>query len=111
VAGNFRISELALRAREGLAAAGIQAEIKSLFDYTGIRNYRVSGRKALTVLNFRPEISVQDSVRQIVDKIREFGYTDFDNDRYYNIRWMKTLEEAKQIIDITGTIFDPPRLS
>lgn len=111
VAGNFRISELALRAREGLAVAGIQADIKSLFEYTGIRNYRVSGRKALTVLNFRPEISVQDSVRQIVDKIREFGYTDFDNDRYYNIRWMKTLEEAKQIIDITGTIFEPPRTS
>ncbi len=41
-------------------------------------------------------------------QIREYGYTDFDNDRYYNIRWMKLLESARRIIDITGTIFEMP---
>ena len=43
-----------------------------------------------------------------MDKIREYGYMDFDNDRYYNIRWMKLLEEIKRTIDITGTIFEMP---
>jgi hypothetical protein len=53
-------------------------------------------------------IPVEESVADMVDKIREYGYTDFDNDRYYNIRWMKLLEHVKRTIDITGTIFDMP---
>ena len=47
-------------------------------------------------------------MRDMVEKIRDYGYTDFDNDRYYNLRWMKLLEQVKQTIDITGTIFDMP---
>lgn len=108
VADNFRISELALRAREALAEKGLHTEIKTQFQYAGIRNYRVSGKKMLKTLDYKPLITVQDSVKDMVDKIREYGYTDFDNDRYYNIRWMKVLEQVKQIIDITGTIFDMP---
>ena len=108
VAENYRISELALRVREGLRQKGLNPEIASQFQYSGIRNYRVSGKKIAQALNYKPVISVEESVGSIVDKIREYGYTDFDNDRYYNIRWMKLLEQIKQTIDITGTIFDMP---
>jgi len=108
VAENYRISELALRVREGLRQKGLNPEISSEFQYSGIRNYRVSGKKISQVLNYKPVISVEESVGSLVDKIREYGYTDFDNDRYYNIRWMKLLEQIKQTIDITGTIFDMP---
>ncbi|PWU00630.1 MAG: hypothetical protein C5B51_24760 [Terriglobia bacterium] len=108
VCENFRISELAFRVREGLQAKGISADIKCAFQYAGIRNYRVSGKKIFQRLNYKPVISVQESVEYMVDQIREHGYTDFDNDRYYNIRWMKLLEQVKQTIDITGTIFDMP---
>ena len=59
-------------------------------------------------MNYKPVISVEESVANIVERIREYGYTDFDNDRYYNIRWMKLLEQVKQTIDITGTIFEMP---
>ena len=107
---NYRISELALRVREGLRQKAIEAEIQTTFQYAGIRNYRVSGKKAFSRLNFKPVISVEDSVRDMVDKIREYGYSDFDNDRYYNIRWMKLLEQVKETIDITGTIFEMPTL-
>ena len=108
VSENFRISELALRVREGLRAKGMDAEIRATFQYAGIRNYRVSGRKITTRLNYKPVITIEDSVRDMVEKIREYGYTDFDNDRYYNIRWMKLLEHVKGLIDITGTIFETP---
>ena len=40
-----------------------------------------------------------------VQEIRAHGLTDFDNPRYYNIRWMQMLEEASQIISITGAVF------
>lgn len=108
VAENFRISELALRVRAGLAERNIACDIRTTFDYTGIRNYRVSGKKALRTLNYAPLISVQDSVKSIVDNIRDYGYNDFENPRYYNIRWMQILEQAKRTIDITGTVFDMP---
>jgi len=108
VAENFRISELARRVREGLRQKSVDTEIESQFQYSGIRNYRVSGRKISQALNYKPVISVEESVANIVERIREYGYTDFDNDRYYNIRWMKLLEQVKQTIDITGTIFEMP---
>ncbi|HWB82790.1 MAG TPA: SDR family oxidoreductase [Bryobacteraceae bacterium] len=108
VSENHRISELALRVREGLRRREIDPGIQSTFEYAGIRNYRVSGKKIFHQLNYKPVVSVEESVAHMVDKIREYGYTDFDNDRYYNIRWMKLLEQVKEIIDITGTIFDVP---
>ena len=108
VAENYRISELALRVREGLRQKGVPAELNPQFQYSGIRNYRVSGRKIFRALNYKPVISVEESVADLVEKIRAYGYTDFDNDRYYNIRWMRLLEQVKRTIDITGTIFDMP---
>lgn len=108
VAGNFRISELALRVVDALRESGVPAEVRSTFQYAGIRNYRVSGKKILQTLGFSPVLTVDESVRHMVQNIRSCGYTNFDHDRYYNIRWMKLLEEAKRTIDITGTIFDAP---
>ncbi len=67
VTENFRISELALRVREALEDCGIAVEIKTSLDYAGIRNYRVSGKKALHVLGFRPMITVQESVGHMVE--------------------------------------------
>ncbi len=108
VSENYRISELALRVREALTETGISAEIRTNFQYAGIRNYRVSGKKIFRNLSYKPVITVQESVKHMVDHIREYGYTDFDNDRYYNIRWMKLLEQVRQTIEITGTIFETP---
>jgi nucleoside-diphosphate-sugar epimerase len=105
---NFRISELALRVREGLRQAGVPAEITPDYRYKGVRNYRVSGKKLERTLDYRPTIGVEESVIDMVERVRRSGYTDFDNPRYYNIRWMKLLEEADRIIDITGTVFDAP---
>jgi len=108
VAGNFRISELALRASEALREIGVPVEIKTTFQYAGVRNYRVSGKKALSVLNYKPLVTVEESIRHMVENIRAAGYTNFDHDRYYNIRWMKLLEEVQAIIGITGTLFEAP---
>ena len=108
VAGNFRISELALRAAETLREIGLTVEIKTAFQYAGVRNYRVSGKKSLSVLGYKPLVTVEESIRHMVEHIRAAGYTNFDHDRYYNIRWMKLLEEVQGIIGITGTLFEAP---
>ena len=105
---NFRISELALRVREALRSIGVKAEIIPDFGYTGVRSYRVSGEKAERVLGIKPEVGLQESVVHMVREIRAHGYMDWDNPRYYNIRWMKLLQEADRIIAITGSVFGAP---
>jgi len=106
---NYRISELALRAREALRLAGVDPEVRVDYGYKGVRSYRVSTSKIEGLLGFRPKVDIEESVADMVEKIRRYGYTDFDNPRYYNIRWMRLLEEAQQIISITGSVFEAPR--
>jgi nucleoside-diphosphate-sugar epimerase len=103
---NFRISELALRTRETLREMGIETEIRPDYAYKGVRNYRVSGEKLYKVLNFRPKVSVEESIRTMVQEIRRGFCGDFENPKYYNINWMRTLEEAHKVIQVTGSVFN-----
>ena len=105
---NFRISELAIRVREALRALGIGVDVYPDFGYKGVRSYRISGDKAERVLNIKPQIGIEESVGHLVQQIRSHGVTDWDNPRYYNIRWMKQLEEAEKILGVTGSAFGAP---
>lgn len=106
---NFRISELALRVREVLRELDIDVDITPDFSYTGVRSYRISGEKAERILGIKPAVGLSESVRHMVAQIRAHQYTDWDNPRYYNIRWMKVLEEAERIIGVTGSVFGARR--
>jgi nucleoside-diphosphate-sugar epimerase len=103
---NVRISELALRVRAALREVGHDAEIVPDYSYHGVRSYRVSAAKIQRVLDFKPKVTIEESVKDLVKKIKEYGYTDFDNPKYYNIRWMRLLEEAHKVISITGSVFE-----
>jgi len=105
--GNYRISELALRVREALREYDIEVAIHPDYKYRGVRSYRVSCKKIERMLDFRPLVTVEESVGEMVGKIKEYGYTDFDDPRFYNIRWMKLLEEAHQIVGVSGSLLDP----
>lgn len=106
---NFRIAELALHVQGELKRNGIDVDITADYSYKGVRNYRVSGKKIQTVLNFTPTISVEDSVKQMLRSIKVYKYEDFDNPHYYNIKWLQMLEEADKIIKITGSVFGAPQ--
>jgi nucleoside-diphosphate-sugar epimerase len=106
---NFRISEVGLRVREALRPFNVDVDLKPTYGMSGIRNYRVSGDKIGRVLGFQPSISIEDSVTDIVTRMRRHGYTDFANPRYYNIQWMTLLEEATGLIKTAGgSMFDDP---
>lgn len=105
---NMRISELALRVRETLREMGITVEIRAAYTYRGVRTYRASGGKIQQELGFRPRVTVEEAVRTMVSKIREYGYDDFSNPRYDNIQWMRLLEDAAKVIAVTGSVFEVP---
>jgi nucleoside-diphosphate-sugar epimerase len=103
---NVRISELSLRVRAALHETGCDAEIVPDYSYHGVRSYRVSAAKIQRVLDFKPKVTIEESVKDMVKQIQQYGYTDYDNPRYYNIRWMRLLEEAHKVISITGSVFE-----
>ena len=105
---NLRVSELALRVREALRRIGIEVDVRPDYHHGAVRNYRVSGEKLARVLNFRPKVSIEESVADMVQRIRSDGRTDFGHPRYYNIRWLQHLEEAHRAAGQTGSVLDAP---
>ena len=105
---NMRISELALRVRETLRQLGIDVDIQPDYGYKAVRNYRVSTKKIEQALGIYPKVTVEESVADMVQKIHQYGYVDFDNPKYYNIRWMRLLEEAQKVIGTAGSVFEMP---
>jgi len=102
---NMRISELALRTKEALSQLNIQVDIEPVYSYKGVRSYRVETTKMEKVLGIKPKVTIEESVVTIVEKIKEYNYMDFENPRYYNINWMRLLEEASGVIKVTGSVF------
>ena len=70
----------------------------------------MSGQKLERSLGVAPALSVEESVRTMVREIQAHHYTDFENPRYYNIQWMRLLQEAQGVIDVTGSVFDAPQV-
>ena len=106
---NMRISELALRVKETPRQAGDADRYRRLTTATkGVRNYRVSSRKIEGVLDFRPVVTVEESVATSLEKLRGLPVSEFENPRYYNIRWLKFLEEAERVLGVPGALFGVP---
>ena len=105
---NVRISELALRVRTALRAMGVSVDIIPDYSYRGVRSYRVSGSKIQRVLGFHAKVDIEEAVREMVSSIRQYHFDDFDNPRYYNIRWVQLLEEAERTVAVTGSVFGAP---
>jgi len=107
-AGNFRISELALRSQQALNEIGVPCELKVDYSYRLVRSYRVSGEKIVRELGYKPRVTLEESIRHMVEQIRHHNYTDFSNPRYYNIEWMKLLEESVEIVRTHGYVLSKP---
>ncbi len=105
---NLRISELAIRVRESLRGLGVRIDLRPDYQHGLVRNYRVSSDKIGRILDFRPKVSIEDSVADMVQRIGADGRTDFENPRYYNIRWLQSLEEARKASGIPGSVLDAP---
>ena len=105
---NLRISELALRVQEALRRLGLDVDIRPDYHHGSVRNYRVSGEKIGRVLNFRPKVSIEESVTDMVQRIRADGRMDLENPRYYNIRWLQRLEDDRKAAGTPGSVLDAP---
>jgi hypothetical protein len=94
--------------REALRGLGIEVDIRPDYQPGSVRNYRVSGEKIGRVLNFRPKVSIEESAADMVQRLRADGRTDFENPRYYNIRWLQHLEDERKAAGTAGSVLDAP---
>jgi hypothetical protein len=108
VYANLRISEVALRVQTALADLGVKVEIRPDYRYHGVRSYRVTADKITRTLGWQPKVSVEEAVADMTSKVRSGACADFANPRYYNIAWLRLLEEADQIIRQTGYLLTAP---
>lgn len=76
-------------------------EVKIEVDYSARkdRSYRIYNTKAEKVLGFKPRVSVEESVINMVNEIYRWGYINFDHPWYYNINWMTLLTERESTFE------------
>lgn len=87
--GNFSVGDVGEKVKqsvEKLSGKTIDLEIKHIAD---MRNYKVSTKKAETVLSFKPRYSVDDIVASLYEHKNEIG--DLNQNHYYNIRVFKDI--------------------
>jgi nucleoside-diphosphate-sugar epimerase len=103
--GNYRISELALRVQSKLAEMHIHCEIRPDYNYRNLRSCQASGKKICQQLGFTPKVTVEQTVEDLVQKIRGGAFHDVNDPAFHNIRWLDLLEEARTTAGYTESVF------
>ena len=68
----------------------IDIELKNIEDF---RNYKISIEKAKIELGYSPRYSLEDTVTDVFDHLKEYG--DFSNELFYNITTFKKIDIIK----------------
>lgn len=104
--GNYRISELALRVQYKLAEMGIPCEVHPDYTYRNLRSCQASGAKIAKHLGFIPKVTVEETVEDLVQKIRGGAFHDPSDPAFHNIRWLDLLEEARTRFGYTESVLN-----
>ncbi|MDP9151891.1 MAG: SDR family oxidoreductase [Myxococcota bacterium] len=102
---NVQILNLAFRVRDAVPGT----EVVHAPTDPDIRDYNVSFDKALRVLGFRTEKTIDDGIREVLAALRE-GSVDPDERRWYTLRQYSFLREAERAhreLAIDGRLLSP----
>jgi nucleoside-diphosphate-sugar epimerase len=104
--GNYRISELALRVQKKLREIGVRCEIDPDYNYRNLRSCQASGEKITAKLGFRPKVTIEETVLDLVNKIQGGAFTDVSDPSFHNIRWLDLLEEIRDKLGYSESVLD-----
>lgn len=90
---NYQVRELAEEVQQVLRCHGINVELEDVPAPQMVRDYRCSNSLLTSTIGFTPSISVRDAVEDMMQFVEARGMDDFDNPRYYNIRWLSARAE------------------
>jgi nucleoside-diphosphate-sugar epimerase len=101
---NYRILELAHWVKRALQGI-VDVEIDVEYGHRTARDYRVTNDKITKAIGFRTQRGVEESAREIAQKIQSGINADFHNPKYYNIKWLELLVEMDAHLRRLGSIF------
>jgi nucleoside-diphosphate-sugar epimerase len=93
--GNYRISELALRVQHKLGELNIPCTLQPDYHYRNLRSCQASGQKIAQRLAFTPKVTVEETVEDLVQKVRGGAFHDVTDPAFHNIRWLDLMEETR----------------
>ncbi len=104
--GNYRISELALRVQKKLGEIGVRCDVDPDYNYRNLRSCQESGEKITETLGFKPKVTVEETVVDLVNKIRSGAFHDVSDPSFHNIKWLDLLEETRNKLGYTQSVLD-----
>ena len=104
--GNYRISELALRVQRKLLDLGIPCEVRPDYNFRNLRSCQASGQKIAQRLGFAPSVTVEQTVEDLVEKIRSGAFRDPSDPAFHNIRWLDLLEETRTKLGYSQSVLN-----
>jgi nucleoside-diphosphate-sugar epimerase len=90
---NYQVRELAQEVQQVLKKRGVEVELVDAPAPDLVRDYRCSNEKLTNAIGFTPGVSVGESVEDLMQFVETHHMDDFDNDRYYNIRWLTPMKD------------------
>jgi nucleoside-diphosphate-sugar epimerase len=102
--GNYRISELALRVRHKLGELNIPCDLQPDYNFRNLRSCQASGEKIAQHLTFTPKVTVEETVEDLVQKIRGGAFHDATDPAFHNIRWLDLLEETRTRLGYSDSV-------
>jgi nucleoside-diphosphate-sugar epimerase len=91
---NYQIRQLAMLVAGSLALTGRQVELVDAPLPPIVRDYRMSNVKMTQVLGFTPQITVLESIDDLLSRLPLDRYAELAHPRHYNIAWMTLLEST-----------------
>ncbi len=91
---NYQIRQLAMLVSGSLALLGRQVELVDAPLPPIVRDYRMSNIKLTQALGFTPQMSVLESIDDMLKRLPIERYAEFAHPRHYNIAWMTLLEDV-----------------
>jgi nucleoside-diphosphate-sugar epimerase len=70
-----------------------------------LRDYKCDNTKIRSQLGFAPQVTILESVEEMLHWIERNGFVDFNHPQYYNIRWMTLLEELRPQFSKFASVF------
>ena len=93
VHNNYQIRELAMLVTGSAQMRKFRPRLKNAPLPKIVRDYKCDNSKIRNVLGFSPQVTVLESLEEMLQSIQADGVMDFNHPRYYNIAWMTLLEE------------------
>jgi nucleoside-diphosphate-sugar epimerase len=101
---NYQIRELAMLVAGSVQLLGRQVELEEVPAPALTRDYECSNAKLSATLGFIPSRSVVEAVSDLLARIDLADRAGLTDPRYYNIRWLELLHEAKSRLEPFGTV-------